>query len=287
MSADDFSDVFSRDERDSGADNAAPASDKARDEAGRFAAKPDTPAPQPEAKAEVAPQPTPPVSEPAEQPSGRMVPLAELLAEREKGKARADKAREETTKQFEERLARFERELQQRPAPQQQQTYQQPEAPDPIVDPRGYADHVRQQAVDSVIVPQLNQSEARARQTHGTDLVNQAYQAAVQSGAARYFTEAAYAGKTADAWGDMVNWFTRQQAIAKIGPDPAAYEKQIREDERKKAREEVIAEMKRGAPPQRFPGSLADATAAGGQGQHLSATAVANDIFDTNRNRRA
>jgi hypothetical protein len=289
MSADDFSDVFSREERDSGADNAAPASDRARDEAGRFAAKAETPV-QPEVKAEQpAQQPTPPVSEPAEQPSNRMVPLSELLSEREKRKSTEERVRGETAKQYDERIARLEASLQrfnqpQQQAPQYQQSQQS--APDPYTDPEGYAAHVQEVALAQIVDRQLNISEAKARKTYGDDVANQALQYAQQTGASKYFLASAKQGKTDDAWGDMLEWFTKQQALAKVG-DPVNFEKQIREDERKKAREELIAEMKQGKPQPKFPGSLADATAAGAQGQHLTTTAVANDIFDTNRNRRA
>jgi hypothetical protein len=275
MSADDFG-LFEKDS-DIGADTAAPASDKARDEAGRFA-KADEFAPQPEAKAD---QP-PPVSEPAkdEQPSNRMVPLSELLSEREKRKAEATK-REEATKQYEERLARIEREFQQRQVPQQQQNPR--ETPDPLIDPAAFAEHVQNQAIDLVMLPQLRASENRARSTHGNEVVDRALRLAQQSGADRYFSDAAYSGQTADPWNDMVKWAQRQEAVARIGPDPLAYEKQVREDERNK----VIAEMKKGAPQQRFPGSLADATATGQHGAQLSDEGVAKELFGSSRNRRA
>lgn len=269
--ADDFG-LFDKDS-DIGADTAAPASDRARDEAGRFAS-PD-PAQQPEAPAA---ETLPPASDTPSEKPGRMVPLAELLAEREKRKSTEVRAREETARQYEERIARLEQTIQRSAQPQQRQ---QPQTPDPVVDPEGYAAYVRAEAVDSVIVPQLNQSEARARKAHGDQIVNAALQAAQQTGAAQHFTRAAYSGQTSDAWGDMVTWYQRQSAIAKIG-DPTAYEKQVEE----RVRAKVLAELKQGGTPQKFPGSLADATAAGTQGAALSEEAAVKDIFDSNRNRR-
>lgn len=274
MAADDFG-LFEKDS-DIGADTAAPASDKARDEAGRFA-KTDQ-ALQQEAPAETPP----PASETDDKPSSRMVPLSELLSEREKRKTTEAKVREETAKQYEDRIARLEQNLQRSVPQTQTQQPQQRQVPDPIVDPEGYANYVQQVAVDRVVIPQLNQSEAKARKTHGDSIVNAAFQAARQSGADQYFTRAAYSGQTGDAWGDMVSWYQKQQVVSRMGDDPAAYEKQIED----RVRAKVMEELKRGSPPQKFPGSLADATPSGKQTAVLTDEAVAKDIFGSDRNRR-
>jgi hypothetical protein len=267
-----FSSVFDRDSSDMGADPAAPsASERARDDKGRFASdapvepvkvEADTPAVEPE---------TP------ESPDRRMVPLKELLNERGLRKAEADaRARAETER------AEYERQLQayrQQQQPQQQQNYAQ--QIDPIVDPDGFAASVREDAIRQVVGIQLNQSEARARAQYGHEVTNQALQFATQTGAKQYFTEAAFSGRTADAWGDLVAWYQKQQAIAKIG-DPAEFEAKIREDERKKA----LATQQPPTAPTRFPGSLADATATGPQGNHLSIEQAAASVFAREPRRR-
>jgi hypothetical protein len=80
-----------------------------------------------------------------------------------------------------------------------------------------------------------------------------------------------------------MNWHKQQTAIQRIGPDPDAYEKKLEAS----LREKILAELKQGKPQPKFPGSLADATAGGGQGAHLTEEAIANELFSHTRNRRA
>lgn len=277
---DDFNDVF---DRESGAtETAAPAADGVpRDDQGRFAPKAADAAP--EVPPTEAPQAAP---EPAEdRNANRHVPLSELLAERER--FRKEKTlREELEKRATEHENRartleqlMQQQVQQRQAPQQ--PVQQQPAPDPYTDPEGWAQHQEQQQFIARRHDIANMSEAFARRTLGVEIVEKAKAWALQTpGAAQHFFM-----RAADPYGELVDAYKRQEAMQRIGPDPDAYEKQMKA----KLREEILAELKtgQGKPQPRFPGTLADATASGAQGQHLTDEAVAAELFATGRNRRA
>lgn len=76
----------------------------------------------------------------------------------------------------------------------------------------------------------------------------------------------------------------RLRFLSDVGTEPDAYVTRIREEERKK----VLEELKLGPPQtQRFPGTLSDAPAAGVQGRVLSDAAIVDDVFASDRRRRA
>jgi hypothetical protein len=120
----------------------------------------DAPATQTPAATE-APVPQPPVSqdeEPTTEARPGYVPLAGLLSERDKRKAA-----EETARQHEAQLTAVRRELDELKAPRPQQQF----LPDPLVDPEGYANALRQEQVRIALNATLNTSETIARQQHG------------------------------------------------------------------------------------------------------------------------
>lgn len=271
-----FSDVFDNTSRDSGAETAAPeVKETARDDQGRFAPKPE-----PEAKAETPP-PSPEVEKDPD--TNRHVPLRELKTEREKRQS-AEKLRDEATARADKREAEFNalmRQLQtqqqvRQPEPQQAA----PEIPDPFLDPQGWAAHQQEQAWISNRHAIADMSEAAARRQFGNEAVDKAMQAAKDAGVNRQFW-----AKAKDPYFEMMDWHKRHEAAQRIGPDPDKFEKDLEA----KLREKILSELKSGGtqPQTRFPGSLADATPSGDQGQHLTDEAVAASIFDTNRNRRA
>lgn len=265
--------------RDRGADSAAPV-------------------PEPEVAEEAAPEPETQEAAPdaeAEQPkgedkpkgyrdptSGRFVPLTELQSEREK-RQQAQKEREEEARlrtQAEENarhvLARLE-EMQRRIAAQQQPP--QP-APDVFADPEGWQAHLQQQFNQRLLDERANFSEMRARDKFGDEAVDKALQAALAQNLGPQFLA------QRDPYGSLIQWHKRVTALQKIGPDPEAYEKQLEE----KIRAKVLEELKAPAaarPQQRFPTSLADATASGPQGAPpVSDEAIAASLFSTSRKRK-
>jgi hypothetical protein len=273
-SADDnvLDDVFSS-ERDRGGKSAPPEA---------AAAEPKV---EPQAQPQAEPQPTQETQ--AQDPeTGRMVPLSELLQERKKSKSKLE---EESRARIaaEERAKLYEQQLQQFSRPQAQQPQrQQVRIPDPVTDPENYARYVQQSTEQRLIEQSLNFSERMARREHGTKTVDEALQAATQAGlvASGHFLQTA----PDDPWAAMVEWHKQQKVLAEVGADPEAYRKKI-EDE---ARAKVLEELKAGngpaaqGQPQRFPGTLGDATATGKQGAHLTDEAVMSAVFSTDRDRR-
>lgn len=269
--ADDFSEVFERD-HDRGADVVAPDAGQPRDDAGRFAPKPEG-APEPQATPQIEATPEPQASPQQVDPdANRHVPLRELKGERTKRQEAEARAKEYETKlrAYEDLLLRQSQQSQPaQHAPQEQM-------PDPYTDPDGYLRAIMAETEHRQRTHIANLSEANARRTHGDKLIDEATQWAGQTGQAAQFFY-----KSADPYHDVVQSYRRYQALQQIGPDPDAY--------RAKVRQEVLAELKAGGnqPPPRFPGSLASATGSGSQGAHLSMEAVAAELFDTNRNRKS
>jgi hypothetical protein len=281
--ADDFSDVFEREDRDRGAETAAPVepAQQPRDESGRFAAKqteePPAKTAEPEKTAQAEP---PPTSEPETTEASRHVPLKELLSERERYKSER-KLREEAERRAIEHEAQLKamREVfqQQRQPPQQHR--EPPQRPDPFTQPEEFAQYQAEQQHYARRTDIANMSERIARRMHGDELVEKATQWALSTG-----RNTLYFNRAADPYGELVDDFQKFQVISEIGPDPAKYKASLRDQ----IRAEVLAELKAGGtkPPPKFPGTLADATQAGSQGAMLSPEVIAHEIFDTNRNRR-
>lgn len=271
-SADDavLDDVFSS-ERDRGG-NSAPPEAKSEPEAGAAA-----PAQQAE------PQPS---QETAQDPeTGRMVPLSELTGERKKLKAKIDEA-ERRAIEAETRAKIYEQQLQ---APRQQPQVpqrQQVPIPDPVTDPDSYARFVHQSAHEVAFQERLNASEDRARDKYGDAAVEEAMQAATAKGLIQQgaFIQA----NPRHPYGALMEWHRREKVLARVGDDPDAYDKQVEERVRAKVLEELKAGKGpgAGAQPQHFPGTLAEATATGQQGGHLTDEAVMGAVFSSNRDRR-
>jgi len=263
-------DVFARDDsHDSEAESVAsePAG-QPRDESGRFAAQP---APTPEA-------PQPEASSPPPQPdtTNRHVPLAELLSERERYKAER-KAREDFERkalETETRLRVYEQMLQRPPA---QPQYQEPQAPDPMMDPEGAYAYQMAQIQRVQLNSRLDASEFSARSKYGDDLIDAAVEAAIDAGVNMQLVN------ERNPYEALVRWHKQHVTMQEIGPDPDAYKSSLKEQ----ARQELLAELKAGKigidgqpiQPTRFPGSLASATATGKQGAHLTAQTAADSVF--------
>ena len=269
-----ISDVF-KDERDSAGTSApateTPIRDDGRDEQGRFAAKKaaedaaklETPAPA---------QQAPPVSEPDASKADHRVPLSELLTEREKRKqdARLREDAEARARQYEQQLADMQRRIQAQQNPP-------PPPPDPYTDPEGAFRYHQEQTAWQNQQTILNTSEMIARSKHGDQLVDEALNAAKQSGAAQHFVN------KPDAYRALVDWYTRAKALQEIGPDPQAYRTKLESEIRAKVLEEMKAAGGQQVAQPKFPGSLADATASGQQGGTLTPQAAISSVFAPDR----
>jgi hypothetical protein len=251
-------DVFARPEptesRDSGTETAVPNAGQPRDEMGKFAPK-----------EPLAAESALPTEQPESRPE-RMIPLPELLGERQKRQEAERKAAEYAAK-----VEAYERTLQyqQRPPQPQQQIAQQP-PPDAFADPEGFAKFREDRQTNQFRNQIANMSESFARRQYGNDVVDQATKWAIDNNVGNYFLMQAR-----DPYGELVDAYKEQQVRQRIGSDPDAYEKKIRDEERKK----VLEELKAGSPKPTFPGSLATATQTGTGGGHLSAQAAADSVF--------
>lgn len=274
-------DVFSSG-RDRGTDSAVPEPEAAPPP------KAEAPPADDKAKAE------PPAKDDAEEGSskqyrdpetGRFVPLTELKSERAKRQEfekrateaeqralRAEAAAEEARRYWQSQQQQFQ------PPPQQQPPKQ---LPDPWTDPEGYT-AAKLQEVEAKFARQefanrVAMSERLVRQQHQDfDQVVEVFGKAASQNQylLQQMTQHAFPAEYA------YNMGKRIMLADRIGNDPDSYEKKIREEERQK----TIAELKAGpAQTQRFPGTLADAPAAGAQGRVLTDEAMLGDIFTSDR----
>lgn len=273
-----FDDVFDRGSRE---DVKTPEPDTAekpsqpRDDSGRFASKQE---PAPVEQASNDPVPDPALASPDKPPQDREphhVPLSELKAER--------KRRQEFEQQLVEARARasaMEQLLQQQqyraPAPVQQP---QEEVPDAFIDPQGYVNHVLGQERGRQREQILNIYEDMTRAKFGDEKVTAAFQAAQAAGIIPRLVQ------QSNPWSALMSWHQDHVVKQEIGSDFEAYKKRIADDAVAKALEGL--KTGESAPKQRFPGSLATATATGTQGAVLSDEAIAADVFGSTRRRKA
>jgi hypothetical protein len=202
---------------------AEPKVERARDpETGRFArAEPEPPQaaqPQPE-------QPAPPAPEaegkPEEQvPSWR---LREINEERRQAVAELERMRVEHA-----RMQAYMAQIQRAQAPAQA-----PQAPDPVLDPAGYTKHVqetlRQEFQAQQAFDRLNYDLRFTHNTYGQRF-EKAYEALVIEGQrgnaalVRHLTSQASPGEA------IMRWYTQNEVLREVGPDPAAYKQKTREE---------------------------------------------------------
>lgn len=180
---------------------------------------------------------------PQPEPQTHLVPLSELIAERRERQELARRAQ-----QLEDSMRRL--------TQPQPQPVQQPQI-DPEVDPAGAFNALRGEFSQALLSQRLDFSEAKARDTHGNEAVDAAFDAAKQAGFTQAFVN------RPDAYGEMVRWHKAQQLQQTIGNDPTAYTQQLEAQLRAK----ILAELKAGTPPpSNLPPSLSTATRATPQG---------------------
>jgi hypothetical protein len=106
---------------------------------------------------------------------------------------------------------------------------QRREMPDPLTDPQGYAEYIQgvvqsggqgtQRAIDEY---RYNASERDAARDYGRPAVEEAFEAfKVASQADPMLWHGFH--RSADPWGEMVQWHQRQTLLSKIGDDPDAW----------------------------------------------------------------
>ncbi len=164
----------------------------------------------------------------------------------------------------------------QQPPPQRRQ----PQLPPPNAedDPAGYTNHVVRTVAEESLNRHLHTSETSANRHYGKENVGKAKAAARQAGILGDFIN------DADPYEALMEWHREAetvQAISKDG-DLSKFEARIRKEERDK----VLAERRASGSDQDFPGTLANATPSGKQGQQISQKSVAKEVFGSDRSRR-
>jgi hypothetical protein len=214
--------------------NAAPSTEQANPQPSEQPTPPDVePFAQPVTEA-VPPQQQQPVpgqeQQPAEQQQPHQVPLGELIEERKRRQSAEEFQRNQQRRidQLEQMMARF------------SQPPQQPQPRiDPIEDPDAFAQSIEHRIEQRFLNMTLNESERRARDSHGADAVEAALEAAQRSGFAQAFVN------KPDAYGEMVRWHKAQQLQETIGEDPNAYKERLKQE----LKQQLLAEMRQGTPP--------------------------------------
>lgn len=193
----------------------------ARDEAGKFTAKPD----KPEAGKTAPPVVAKSEPEPDDQgniPSWR---LREVAEERRLAKAEAETERQSRIR-LEGEMAEIRRQLaaQQKPAEQPKQ-----EDIDPLLDPQGYSKRMRDEFQASLREERLNNNLAIAHVKHG-EKFEKAYAALIEQGKAGNRQIVNQITNQPNPGEALVKWFADQETLREVGSDPAAYKQKMLDD---------------------------------------------------------
>jgi hypothetical protein len=225
--------------------------------------------------------------------SGKLVPVSALDSERHKRKEASQKFEEAEKRANEhaERIKDLERRLQaaQQPPLQHQQPVQQqpqPKRPDVWTDPEGALAYDRQQILatqqQQIFETRLFLSEEMMSAKPDYQQMKDLFVETARSDpslAQRLVSHPAPA-KFAYEEGKKI------AAMREVGTDLEGFKTRLIEEARVKFLEELKTGTTATAQPQKFPGTLADATASGGQGAHLTDEAVMSDVFSSNRRRK-
>lgn len=264
-----FNDAFSND-RDSGGTSAPPALEQEQPAAEVVAEQP------PEEALQTEPE-SKEVVQGRDEKTGRFVPVSVLIDERNKSKAeKENEARlrqeaETRANEYKAKVEAYERMLAKQSQPEPEPVPTQDE------DPIGYLQHQMAALQNHIAGQHVLGSEARAIGVHGEEAVREAEQMAIRAG----ITNRVLAQR--DPYETLMKWHSNVKRQQEIGPDLSAYRERIE----KEAREKVLAEIRAqgmpsaqpGTAPQKFPASLASATAAGGDNSKETPESMFNGVF--------
>lgn len=270
-----FNDAFTND-RDRGETSASPAVEKEQPAAEAVAEQPVAEAPQAE------PEPKE-IVQGRDPKTGKFVPVSELVEERKKLKgerdeeARLRKEAEDRATEYKAKVEAYERSLAATQTRQQQPQQEVEPAPNPEEDPIGHLQYQLATIQQRMVAERVLASEERAIAAFGEDAVREAEQLAVRAGLTNQVLQ------KRDPYRSLMDWHKRVKQQQEVGPDLGAYREKIE----KEAREKVLAEIRaQGMPspsvsaaPQKFPASLASATAAGGDNSKETPESMFNGVF--------
>jgi hypothetical protein len=197
------------------------------------------PQPEPEPSAELQPEGQKPTAE--DEASGR-VPVWRVKEITEEKRRVADE-----NERLKAELARL-RQPQQQPQPQQVQQ-SETEVPDPILDPKGYAKHVRDEIRGELLAERREESMKAAREAN-TQAFDEAYQASLEAMRNGDVTIRARMQSSRDPGRTLLDWHKEQKAMREVGSDPNAWlEKKLEERLKDPAFLAKAVELARGSAP--------------------------------------
>lgn len=183
-------------------------SETQRDEQGRFAAKPEA-----ETKPETAPE------KEADDDKGGAIPSWRLREERE---ARAEATKALETERAERARDRAEMDQLRRQFAATQKPPEQPDKPDPLIDPEGYERYIESKFEARLLDSERELSLRMAHRTY-KDEFSQAYESAKQAMAKGDAVLATRMQRSRDPGETLMEWHKEQKVISEVGNDPNAF----------------------------------------------------------------
>jgi hypothetical protein len=197
--------------------------DRPRDEQGRFIAKEG----ETETKPDDPAKPAEPVAADDQDRQGQ-IPSWRLREERE-AKAEAVKALEAERQQ----RARYESEMldmrRQLAALQKPPEVKPEDEPDPLLDPRGFRDHLERKFGERLLNQQREMDLRMAHRLHGK-LFEDAYAEAERALASGDQHLRMLMNNTSSAGDTLMGWYQQRQTLREVGNDPAAYKTKLLEE---------------------------------------------------------
>ncbi len=168
--------------------------------------------------------------------------------------------------------------LRQRSQQQQTQPAQQTDAddgPDPLLDPKGYAKHVREEIRQELLNERREESMKSAREGN-QQAFDEAYQASLQAMQSGDVSIRARMQNSRDPGKELLKWHKEQKVKAEVGDDLEAYiAKKVEERINAQARPNAQTQQPDGRPRTSLPPSLNGASRA-----NTTLTAAQDDVSD-------
>ena len=157
-------------------------------------------------------------------------------------------------------LANLRRNSQQQPKPAQQE--EKDDGPDPLLDPKGYAKHVREEIRNELLNERREESMKSAREANA-EAFDEAYRASLQAMQNGDVSIRARMQNARDPGKELLKWHKEQRVKAEVGDDLEAFiEKKVQERIAAQARPNAQTQQPDGRPRTSLPPSLNGASRA-------------------------
>ena len=104
-----------------------------------------------------------------------------------------------------------------------------PQENDPLLDPAGYTNRLRQEFRNELAIERLNMNLEMSHMRHG-EKFEKAYEALITEGQRGNRALINHLTAQANPGEAIVRWFTQNEVLREVGPDPAAYKQKTREE---------------------------------------------------------